>query len=184
MVLNLGSIITNEGDLVLDPFCGSGTTCVSAKHLKRNFIGIDKSIDAVKLAELRLEKMVITESELLNNGINSYLEKTEKELAILQNINAIPVQRNSGIDGFLKEKINGNPVPVKIQGDYESLEDAIEKLEKSSFNKGYAYKIVIQTRESVTSRLFGFKSDVEIIKSLELQAKERVNRSTKAQKRV
>jgi site-specific DNA-methyltransferase (adenine-specific) len=178
------SIATNEGDLVLDPFCGSGTTCVSAKHLKRNFIGIDKSIDAVKLAELRLEKMVITESELLNNGINSYLEKTEKELAILQNINAIPVQRNSGIDGFLKEKINGNPVPVKIQGDYESLEDAIEKLEKSSFNKGYAYKIVIQTRESVTSRLFGFKSDVEIIKSLELQAKERVNRSTKAQKRV
>jgi site-specific DNA-methyltransferase (adenine-specific) len=175
------SIATNEGDIVLDPFCGSGTTCVSAKHLKRNFIGIDKSIDAVNLAESRLDEMVITESELLNRGTESYLEKTEKELAILQNINAIPVQRNSGIDGFLKEQINGNPVPVKIQGDYETLEDAIEKLEKASFSKGYDYKIVIQTRESVISRLFGFESDVEIIKSLELQTKERVNKSTKAQ---
>lgn len=178
------SIVTDEGDIVLDPFCGSGTTCVSAKHLKRNYIGIDKSMDAVNLAELRLNEMIITESELLNKGTESYLEKTEKELAILQNINAIPVQRNAGIDGFLKEQINGNPVPVKIQGDYETLEDAIEKLEKASLGKEYGYKIVIQTRESVTSRLFGFVSDVEIIKSLELQAKERGQKSTKTQHAV
>lgn len=177
-------IVTDEGDLILDPFCGSGTTCVSAKHLKRNFIGIDKSKDAVDLAVSRLDEMVITESELLNKGTESYLEKTEKELAILQNINAIPVQRNSGIDGFLKEQINGNPVPVKIQGDYETLEDAIEKLEKASIGKGYDYKIVIQTRESGASRLFGFESDVEVIKSLELQAKERGEKSTKAQRAV
>ena len=167
------SIVTDEGDIVLDPFCGSGTTCVSAKHLKRNFIGIDKSMDAVNLADSRLAEMIITESELLNKGAESYLEKTEKELAILQNINAFPVQRNLGIDGFLKEQINGSPIPVKIQGAYETLEDAIEKLEKASLGKGYDYKIVIQTRESVSNRLFGFKSDVEIIKSLELQAKER-----------
>jgi|SRR5690554_2285071 len=178
------SIVTDEGDTVVDPFCGSGTTCVSAKHLKRNFIGIDKSIDAVNLAETRLDEMVITESELLNKGTDSYQEKTEKELVILQNINAIPVQRNSGIDGFLKENIKGNPVPIKIQRDYETLEDAIEKLEKASFGKNYNYKIVIQTRESATSRLFGFESDVEIIKSLELQAKERGNKSTKAQHHV
>jgi site-specific DNA-methyltransferase (adenine-specific) len=175
------NIATEEGDIVLDPFCGSGTTCVSAKHLKRNFIGIDKSKDAINLADSRLSEMVITESELLNKGTESYLEKTEKELAILQNINAIPVQRNSGIDGFLKEQINGSPVPVKIQRDYETLEDAIEKLEKVSFGKGYDCKIVIQTRESVTNRLFGFTSDVEIIKSLELQTKERFKKSTKSQ---
>jgi site-specific DNA-methyltransferase (adenine-specific) len=167
------SIVTDEGDLVLDPFCGSGTTCVSAKHLKRNFIGIDKSMDAVNLACSRLDEMVITDSELLNKGSESYFEKTAKELAILQNIQAIPVQRNSGIDGFLKEHINGSPVPVKIQGDYETLEEAIEKLEKASLGKGYDYKIVIQTSESATCRLFGLESDVEIIKSLALQAKER-----------
>jgi site-specific DNA-methyltransferase (adenine-specific) len=186
-VLLLNQIIkiaSNKGDVVLDPFCGSGTTCVSAKLLERNFIGIDKSIDAVNLAKSRLEEMIVTESELLNKGTGSYLEKTEKELAILQNINAIPVQRNSGIDGFLKEQINGNPVPVKIQGEYESLEDAIEKLEKASMGRGYEYKIVIQTRESSNNRLFGFDSNVEIIKTLELQAKERGIKSTKAQQAV
>lgn len=186
-VLLLNQIIriaSNKEDVVLDPFCGSGTTCVSAKFLGRNFIGIDKSIDAVDLANSRLKEMIITKSELLNKGTESYLEKTEKELAILQNINAIPVQRNSGIDGFLKEQINGNPVPVKIQEEYESLEDAIEKLEKASIGKGYEYKIVIQTRESVCYRLFGFDSDVEIIKSLELQAKERGIKSTKAQHQI
>lgn len=183
-VLLLNQIIriaSDEGDIVLDPFCGSGTTCVSAKHLKRNYIGIDKSIDAVDLAVSRLEGMVITESELLNKGAECYREKTEKELAILQNINAIPVQRNSGIDGFLQEQISGKPVPVKIQGEHETLEDAIEKLEKASAGKGYGYRIVIQTRETVNSRLFGFDSDVEIIKSLELQVKERRKQSTKAQ---
>lgn len=167
------SIATDEGDLVLDPFCGSGTTCVSAKHLKRKYIGIDKSLDAVMLAKSRLEQMVITDSELLKKGTLSYLEKSPQELAILENIGAIPVQRNAGIDGFLKEQLNRCPVPIKIQGKHETLEDAIEKLEKASFGKNFHLKIVIQTRETISNRLFAIKSDVEIIKSLELQVKER-----------
>ena len=166
------NIVTDEGDLVVDPFCGSGTTCVSAKSLKRQFIGIDISKDAVELANSRLEEMVISESNLLNKGTNEYQEKTEKELAILQNINAFPVQRNSGIDGFLKDHFEGLPVPVKIQGEFETIEDAIEKLEKASYGKDYKMKILIQTRETGISRLFGFESDVTIMKSLELQTKD------------
>ncbi len=100
LINQLINIVTDEGDIVVDPFCGSGTTCVSAKHLKRNFIGIDKSMDAVNLAKSRLEEMIITKSRLLAKGTESYLEKTDKELAILKNINATPVQRNAGIDGF------------------------------------------------------------------------------------
>lgn len=166
------NIVTDEDDIVLDPFCGSGTTCVSAKSLKRQFIGIDISMDAVELANSRLEEMVISESNLLNKGTNEYQEKNEKELSILQNINAFPVQRNSGIDGFLKNHFDGMPVPVKIQGEYETIEDAIEKLEKASLGKDYKMKILIQTRETGISRLFGFESDVTIIKSLELQTKD------------
>ena len=173
------TIATDEGDIVLDPFCGSGTTCVSAKSLKRNYIGIDISLDAVNLANSRLEEMVITESNLLNKGTSEYFEKTEKEIAMLLNINAFPVQRNSGIDGFLKEYFEGKPVPVKIQGEYETVEDAIEKLERASKGKGYTMKILIQTKESGISRLFDFQTDVEIIKSLELQAKELTKKMTK-----
>jgi site-specific DNA-methyltransferase (adenine-specific) len=116
--------------------------------------------------------MIISESNLLNKGTDEYQGKTEKELAVLQNINAFPVQRNSGIDGFLKEHFKGMPVPVKIQGEYETVEDAIEKLEKASCSKDYKMKILIQTRETGMSRLFNFESDVTIIKSLELQTKE------------
>ncbi len=171
------NIVTDEGDLVVDPFCGSGTTCVSAKSLKRQYIGIDISRDAVELTNSRLEDMVISESNLLNKGINEYQAKTEKELAILQNINALPVQRNSGMDGFLKDHFEGMPVPVKIQAEYETIEDAIEKLEKASFGKNYKMKILIQTRETGKSRLFGFESDVTIIKSLELQTKHLIKKN-------
>ena len=170
-------IVTDPGDIVLDPFCGSGTTCVSAKSLKRQFIGIDISKDAVELANSRLEEMVISESNLLNKGTNEYQEKTEKELAILQNINAFPVQRNSGIDGFLKDHFEGMPVPVKIQGEYETIEDAIEKLEKASLGRDYKMKILIQTRETGISRLFGFDYDVTILKSLELQTKDLIKKN-------
>ena len=41
--------------IILDPFCGSGTTCVAAKMLGRNYIGIDISSDYVAIARKRLE---------------------------------------------------------------------------------------------------------------------------------
>lgn len=47
---------THEGDLVLDPFLGSGTTAVAAKMLGRPFIGIDSNEDFVHLASRRLRK--------------------------------------------------------------------------------------------------------------------------------
>ena len=47
---------TNKGDVVLDPFCGSGTTAVVAKKLGRNYIGIEKNPLYCAWAEYRLEK--------------------------------------------------------------------------------------------------------------------------------
>ena len=47
---------SNQGDLVFDPFCGSGTTLVAAKNLGRKYIGIDVSEEATKLAKQRTEK--------------------------------------------------------------------------------------------------------------------------------
>lgn len=45
---------SNQGDLVLDPFLGSGTTAVAAKQLGRHFIGIEREPEYVKIAEQRL----------------------------------------------------------------------------------------------------------------------------------
>lgn len=172
-------IVTDEGDLVVDPFCGSGTTCVAAKSMNRDFIGIDISKDAVELANRRLEEMIITESALLNKGLESYLEKSDYEIALLNSIDALPVQRNSGIDGFLKSHVNEKPVPVKIQGKHETLNDAIEKLERSCQGKEYNLKILIQTKkESRGNRLFELVTDIRIIKSGKLQIEQLKEEST------
>ncbi len=45
---------TNPGDLVLDPFCGTGTTAAVAKRLGRNYITIDREPAYVEVAEARL----------------------------------------------------------------------------------------------------------------------------------
>lgn len=47
-------LLTDENDIVLDPFCGSGTTCLAAKQLNRHFIGIEINKNYVKEANLRL----------------------------------------------------------------------------------------------------------------------------------
>ena len=47
---------SNEGDLVLDPFCGCGTTLHAAESLKRNWVGVDISQFAVGLVRNRLAR--------------------------------------------------------------------------------------------------------------------------------
>jgi hypothetical protein len=47
---------SNPGDVVLDPFCGCGTTIASAQRLKRQWIGIDITSIAITLIKARLEE--------------------------------------------------------------------------------------------------------------------------------
>ncbi|MGO8928447.1 MAG: DNA-methyltransferase [Limisphaerales bacterium] len=50
----LVAVSTNPGDLVLDPFCGSGTTCLAAKQLERHFIGFERDAEFACKARQRL----------------------------------------------------------------------------------------------------------------------------------
>lgn len=54
-------IFTKEGDLVLDPMVGVGTTCVVAKSLNRNSIGIDLSSEYCEIAKSRLAQQRLTD---------------------------------------------------------------------------------------------------------------------------
>ena len=56
---------TNPGDIVLDPFMGSGTTGVVSKMLGRNYIGIEGEKDYVEIAEKRIEKVKRLDRNLL-----------------------------------------------------------------------------------------------------------------------
>ena len=50
----LVSLVTQVGAIILDPFAGSGTTCLAAKKLNRHYIGIEIDSDYAKIAEERL----------------------------------------------------------------------------------------------------------------------------------
>jgi site-specific DNA-methyltransferase (adenine-specific) len=49
-------LLSNKEDIVIDPFCGSGTTCVAAKNLGRNYLGIEINPEYVKLSEKRISQ--------------------------------------------------------------------------------------------------------------------------------
>ncbi|MDA3838831.1 MAG: site-specific DNA-methyltransferase [Candidatus Delongbacteria bacterium] len=149
-------LVTNEGDTVLDPFCGSGTTLVASKLLKRKYIGIDQSEEAIKLASQRLDNPIKTESNLLKNGKDSYINQDLKTLAILNRLHIIPVQRNKGIDGFLKTEKSFKPIPVRIQKESETLENAIKLLLQACQKNGYQKKILIKTNNLQMNQLFDF----------------------------
>ena len=142
-------IATDEGDVVLDPFCGSGTTLVASELLNRKYIGIDFSEDAIKISKDRINNPIKTESELLNSGIEKYKNKNEKELEILNSIGAIPVQRNSGIDGFILNKEKNEKIAIKIQKNTEELNEAKKKLIAAASSKGCNYKVLIKTNDNI-----------------------------------
>jgi site-specific DNA-methyltransferase (adenine-specific) len=63
IIQELIKLLTKKGDIVLDPFNGSGTTCIAAKSLKRHYIGIDINPEYVRLAKERV-KNIKYETEL------------------------------------------------------------------------------------------------------------------------
>lgn len=48
---------SNEGDTVLDPFCGSGTTVAVAKQYNRKYIGIEKEDKYINIINQRISKI-------------------------------------------------------------------------------------------------------------------------------
>jgi site-specific DNA-methyltransferase (adenine-specific) len=105
---------SNEGDIVLDPFCGCGTAVHAAQKLKRNWIGIDITHLAISLIEKRLNDAFGSEVQFDIYGTPKDLESA-KDLAkrdkyqfqwwAVSLVNAQPAQgkkkgADSGIDGI------------------------------------------------------------------------------------
>lgn len=51
---HLIKLVTREGQIVLDPFVGSGTTCIAARRLNRRYIGFDNNPEYIEIAKRRL----------------------------------------------------------------------------------------------------------------------------------
>lgn len=71
---------TNAGDLILDPFAGSGTTAVTAKKLDRNFVAIEADENYCLLAQKRLE-MAERDKSIQGFSDGVFWERNSKKLA-------------------------------------------------------------------------------------------------------
>lgn len=114
-IVALGS---NRADLVLDAFCGCGTTLAAAQKLGRRWIGIDVSPSAIRVVEQRLRKLGAKRYNV--HGMVASVQELRKLSPFeFQNwaINAVfgkhsptPVA-DMGIDGFTF--LENNPIQVK-----------------------------------------------------------------------
>ena len=166
------TISTDECDLILDPFCGSGTTLVSAKLMNRNYIGMDISKEAVELSQSRLEAPVKSSSILLKKGVDAYKTKTEEELAILKQFDCDIVQRNKGIDAILKKHYLDSPVAIKIKKENESITEAIQLLTAAGKKKKCSFTILIADDSMFLEEIV--PNNMVILKRYDIEAQKQI----------
>jgi site-specific DNA-methyltransferase (adenine-specific) len=158
-------ISTDKGDIVLDPFCGSGTTLIAASLLDRTGIGIDISPEAIEITKARLQMPSKTTSHLMEVGREAYRVVDEEALTYLNGLDFIPVQRNNGIDAFLKVGNGEGVIPVRVQRVGESLMDAACALSKASRTKSVIAMVLIATQTDLGFNVNHLFSDIIIIDS-------------------
>jgi len=120
---------SNEGDTVLDPFCGCGTTIHAAQKLNRRWIGIDVTHLAISLIEKRLNdafpgieyEVHGTPKDLEGARDLALRDKYQFQWWAVSLVNAVPFGgkkkgADSGIDGiiYFKNFKDGKPVTEKI----------------------------------------------------------------------
>lgn len=179
-------LVTDEDDIVLDPFMGSGTTIVASKLLNRKYLGFDITNDAVELTLERLEGIIKTDSFLLKKGKQAYQNLDNDCMAIIKSIDAVPVQRNSGIDGFLREHMDGGTVAIRIQREDENLSDTVGKLIKAARSKKCSYMVVIRTHYDYID-IFGYNdipNNLLIIDRYDLQIKKLAEKTKKRSRKT
>lgn len=174
---------SNEGDIVLDPFVGGGTTCAVAKRLKRKYIGIDVSPVGCATTLKRLEGEKDIREKLFQ--IIDYPAKEEDLLQLsgleLQQWMMIQLHAkinpklsdDGGIDGWF---VDGTPIEVKkgslTRGHVQKLHSASitdskkkavligQSVPRTVFEKvaelklEYDFEVIIMTLQQVIDRDF------------------------------
>lgn len=148
-------LVTDSGDLVIDPFAGSGTTLVSASTLGRRYLGFDVSADAVALAKSRIDDPVRSSSMLLQKGAAAYVKDDPWVDGHLLGFDYDRVHRNAGIDGILRSSLNGQAVCVRVQRQGETLLEAAAAANRAAKKKPGCLFALIQTEDG----FFDLKAD-------------------------
>lgn len=103
---------TDEDDLVLDPFCGCGTTVIVASKLNRRFIGIDIDPTAFSVIKNRAHE-VFFQSQYISRDLNEVMKMNAKQFEdwVNQFYHAQKPRPDKGVDGVT---VDGIPIQVKV----------------------------------------------------------------------
>lgn len=161
---------SNEGDLVLDPFCGCGTTIHAAEKLNRRWIGIDITHLAIGLIRNRLRNAFpMAEFEVLGvpkdaGGARELAaqDKHQFQLWALSMVEAQPFKggrkgADGGVDGYLWFKPDGRTTEkavVSVKGgdkvDVTMIKDLIATVERERAKVGVFLTLAPPTKPMVT----------------------------------
>ena len=141
---------SNEGDAVLDPFVGGGTTVAVADKLNRRWIGIDQSVQAVKVTEFRLNnqqdlfsKPFVVQLHKYDYDTLRYKDAFAFETFMVQQFGGTTNTKQRGdlgLDGKTKE---GVPIQVKRSDGVgrnvvDNFLSAVQRFDKKLFDQNIA----------------------------------------------
>jgi DNA modification methylase len=153
---------SNEGDLVLDPFVGGGTTVAAADLLGRKWIGIDQSVTAVKVSEMRLDMqqssgMATAKSKVMNMFAANFMLVLHKydydtlrykdafafESFIVTQYGGTTNTKQRGDMGLDGRARDGAPIQVKRSDDIgrnvvDNFFSAVQRYDKKLYDKNVA----------------------------------------------
>lgn len=124
------NVSSNKGDVVLDPFCGCGTTIDAAQKLKRQWLGIDVTWLAIDLVEKRLKDTYgrkISKTYKVHGkpfdvaSAKALASKSKKEFEIwaISLVEAHPREHDGGVDGifgFVEKDKKTRTIVVQVKG--------------------------------------------------------------------
>ncbi len=141
---------SNEGDIVLDPFVGGGTTVAVADILGRNWIGIDQSVAAVKVTEMRMQnvqglfsKPFVLQLHKYDYDTLRYKDAFEFETFIVQQYGGISNAKQRGDFGLDGKTRDNTPIQVKRSDQIgrnviDNFKSACERNDKNIYEKNKA----------------------------------------------
>ena len=186
------SMSSKDGDLIFDPFVGGGTTIAVAEKLNRKWIGIDQSVQAVKVTEFRINilqnKDIYEKGNLFAQPFVVQLYKYDYdelfnrnpmqfESWIIEQFGGIPnIKQKSdlGIDGKTRENI---PIQVKQSENIgrnviDNFNSAIKRFDKNLYdnniqnNKIAGYVIAFSFGKGAIQEVARLKNDENVIVQL------------------
>jgi hypothetical protein len=138
---------SNEGDIVMDPFIGGGTTCAVASKLNRKWIGIDQSVQAIKVSEFRLN----AEHDLFSDPFIVQLHKYDYDTLrykdafhfeswIVTQFGGQPNVKQRGDLGMDGKAADGAPIQVKRSDGIgrnviDNFHSALQRYDKRLYDK-------------------------------------------------